>query len=416
MGFSQAADFLETKGRKSPKTALGFWHGINAFNKFLGHKCNLNLQTVINKIGNGSKAKNKLDAYKLLNEFIGYLKDLEVTAVGVEGTKKLMNKTINNYVIGARRYFVFCGVNISSDTFKDRVGMMQTTRGSIEAIDANDIREILNHCDNKRLKAYLLVLASGGMRAVEALSIREQDVNWNKINFADKTDKLKAAGIHLREQYTKTRHARDIYISNEAARYLNEWLVWKYRIKGNDREAGKKDLIFARINQHGHPSGLYNKMAEQFKRALEKAGYHSLKEDGVYKRRNISFHSFRRFAKTTIANRARNSDYSEWFIGHALNTYYRSKESELREIYEKDCMQFMTFLDTKSLEQIGKDIESNLQAKMDQMRQEYQEKLDAKDRKIEELMNQSQEQKTLKDEVDDIKRQLAELARAKQTA
>jgi integrase len=51
-----------------------------------------------------------------------------------------------------------------------------------------DIREIINHCDNKRLKTYLLVLASGGMRASEALAIREIDINWNGINFADFED------------------------------------------------------------------------------------------------------------------------------------------------------------------------------------------------------------------------------------
>ena len=36
-----------------------------------------------------------------------------------------------------------------------------------EALDASDIRKILLSCNNRRLKAYLLVLASGGMRAIE---------------------------------------------------------------------------------------------------------------------------------------------------------------------------------------------------------------------------------------------------------
>jgi integrase len=126
----------------------------------------------------------------------------------------------------------------------------------------------------------------------------------------------------VRREFSKTKVARNIFISNEAARYLNEWLEWKYRLQGSgERMRGKDDLVFARVRQRGHPSGLYNKMAIQFKRALEKAGYASRKEDGVYKRRNITFHSFRRFAKTTIANRARNSDYSEWFLGHAKSTY-----------------------------------------------------------------------------------------------
>ena len=52
-----------------------------------------------------------------------------------------------------------------------------------------------------RLKAYLLVLASGGMRATEALAIRESDVDWSGINFGDPAYKLKAAGVHVRKEF-----------------------------------------------------------------------------------------------------------------------------------------------------------------------------------------------------------------------
>jgi integrase len=48
-----------------------------------------------------------------------------------------------------------------------------------EAIDEKDIRVILNHCSNQRLKAYILVLATSGARAVEALALRECDINFN---------------------------------------------------------------------------------------------------------------------------------------------------------------------------------------------------------------------------------------------
>jgi hypothetical protein len=41
-----------------------------------------------------------------------------------------------------------------------------------EPLDVSDIRNILLHCNNRRLKSYLLTLGSGGMRALEALAIR----------------------------------------------------------------------------------------------------------------------------------------------------------------------------------------------------------------------------------------------------
>ena len=50
-------------------------------------------------------------------------------------------------------------------------------------------KNYINHCSNRRLKAYLLVLASGGMRAIEALTIRECDIDFSGIDFADSTDR-----------------------------------------------------------------------------------------------------------------------------------------------------------------------------------------------------------------------------------
>jgi hypothetical protein len=47
--------------------------------------------------------------------------------------------------------------------------MPKVYREGEEAIDAKDIRNILLNCNNRRLKSYILVLASGGTRAVEAL-------------------------------------------------------------------------------------------------------------------------------------------------------------------------------------------------------------------------------------------------------
>ena len=78
------------------------------------------------------------------------------------------------------------------------------------AIDQSDIRTILLQCHNHRLKTYLLVLASSGVRATEACALRIRD-----INFDDTPTK-----IHIRAEYTKTKQDRDIYFSDEASKYL----------------------------------------------------------------------------------------------------------------------------------------------------------------------------------------------------
>ena len=86
------------------------------------------------------------------------------------------------------------------------------------------------------------------------------------------------------------------------------------------------------------------------------------KEEGVYKRRKITLHSFRRFVKTVVSDQT-NQDYSEWFLGHSKSPYYTKKEPERREIYATKCMKYLTFLDYTTLEARGKSIEVNLQEK-----------------------------------------------------
>ena len=75
------------------------------------------------------------------------------------------------------------------------------------------------------------------------------------------------------------------------------------------------------------------------------------REDNNERRRQITFHSFRRFVKSTISDLGY-SDYSEWFIGHSGSTYYRKKESEKVEIFKK-IEPYLTFLKCLSIRKTG---------------------------------------------------------------
>jgi hypothetical protein len=76
-------------------------------------------------------------------------------------------------------------------------------------------------------------------------------------------------------------------------------------------------------------------------------------------RRKITLHSFRRFVKTTISYLGY-SDYSEWFIGHTGSTYWRKKDNEKAEIFNKiePCM---TFLNIHQLNRQGADLETKIE-------------------------------------------------------
>jgi integrase len=56
------------------------------------------------------------------------------------------------------------------------------------------------------------------MRANEALAVRYKDIDFG----------VSPTRIHIRKEYTKTKTARDIYISDEATMFLKQWLDWKY--------------------------------------------------------------------------------------------------------------------------------------------------------------------------------------------
>lgn len=101
-----------------------------------------------------------------------------------------------------------------------------------------------------------------------------------------------------------------------------------------------------------YPTGLYDSLLQEFQKLLTEMGLITRKEDGVYKRRKITFHSFKRFVKTTIANQTRNTDYSEWFLGHSKSSYWVNKTDELKRIYKEDCMRFLTFLEYKTVQDV----------------------------------------------------------------
>jgi len=215
-----------------------------------------------------------------------------------------------------------------------------------------------------------LLLASGGLRAVEGCAIRIKDINFE----------VKPTTIHIRAEYVKTRVGRDIYISDEATRYLNQWLEWKYR----ERRRNPDDLIFNIFRVKSKPETLYIKLAVEFTKVLKAAGLDERK-DGM-RRRKITLHSLRRFVKTMISDEV-GGDYSEWFLGHNGSVYYTKKESERREIYLTKCMKYLTFLDYTALEARGKSIEAKMSEKDREMRA-IKEKYDQDLQAIREETNQ----------------------------
>jgi integrase len=336
-GYQAVNAFLSNISRNSRNSKYAYQYGLTHFQKFLKmNYSQYNIEDIIKPLSN-----NELDIYVILDEFVSYL---------VDKALNLTSASIKLYIAAVRSYFAYYDINIIPSKFRRKVKMPKMHREDEGPLDAADIRKILLSCNNRRLKAYLLVLTSGGMRAMEALAIRLKD-----IDFTDSPTK-----IHIRKEYSKTKTARDIYISDEATQYLKQWINWKYNNEERLRIRDDDDLIFT-VYTTRSPYGLYVKALVEFEKLLSVVGLDERRE-GKQRRRKITLHSIRRFVKTVISDQT-NTDYSEWFLGHNKSPYYTKKEAERREIYATKCMKYLTFLDYTTLEATGKSIEAKLSEK-----------------------------------------------------
>jgi integrase len=336
-GYQAVNAFLSSILRNSRNSMYAYQYGLTHFQKFLKMKhSQYNIENIIKPLSN-----NELDIYVILDEFVSYL---------VDKTLNLTSASIKLYIAAVRSYLAYYDIDIIPSKFRRKVKMPKLYREDEEPLDVSDIRKILLSCNNRRLKAYLLVLASGGMRAMEALAIRLKDIDFT----------VSPTKIHIRKEYSKTKTARDIYISDEATLYLRQWINWKYNNEERPRTKDDDDLIFT-VYRTRSPYGLYVKALTEFEKLLSVVGLDGRKE-GKQRRRKITLHSFRRFVKTVISDQT-NTDYSEWFLGHNKSPYYTKKEPERREVYAAKCMKYLTFLDYTTLEATGKNIEAKLSEK-----------------------------------------------------
>ena len=370
--------FLDSIGRNSTSSEKTYLNGLVCFQKFLSQNENLkhySIETIVTPL-----LKQEINLYELFDRFVSFLISLDLSV-----------SSIKLYIAGLKSFLAYHDIDVVPSKFKRKVKMPKAYKEDEEPLDVHDIRSILLVCNNRRLRAFILLLASGGLRAGEGLAIRLKDTDLS----------VSPTRIHIRKEFSKTRVSRDVYISDEATKYLKDWINWKYRDKGNEWTKDKKpdDLIFSIYSVKSNPdsSHLYIKIILEFEKLLSIVGLDERKEDGLRKRRKITLHSLRRFNKSVISDQA-GQDYSEWFLGHAKSPYYTKKEIDRREIYATKCMKYLTFLDYTTLEATGKNIEAKLREKdreMQAMKDKYELELetirDETNQKFNQIMNMIQQ-------------------------
>ena len=178
--------FLDSIARNSLKSKRAYSSGISLLQNFLdaeqqkqryqGCNCDTILQSLL---------ENKVNVYELLDSFVSY----------VLATKpEITPRSLSLYLVAIKSFFAFYDIDVIPSKFRRKVKVHKLYKEDEEPLDANDIRKILLNCINRRLKSYLLILTSGGMRAVEATAIRLKDIDFS-------TNPTK---IHIRKEYAKT--------------------------------------------------------------------------------------------------------------------------------------------------------------------------------------------------------------------
>jgi integrase len=347
--------FIKSVTVRNKGTAKQYNFRIVLFEKFVNEKYGINLDELIQKI---KTTTPEYVPYDVLNDYCIFL----------QNNYNIASVTFRNRIITVKTFLEYNDVEISPKKFKLKVRFPKTVFRHKEAIDKGDIIKILNGCSDLRLKTYVMLLAATGLRATEALSIRFKDLDISS----------EPAKLKIRGEYTKTKVDRYVFLTREVQEQIKIWLDYKYRTRRicyKDKETERSiteyrtpekkpyGLIFS-INQtdKSKPELLYINLAAIFGKTLDRIGM-GTKEDENETRRKITLHSFRRFVKTTISDLGY-SDYSEWFIGHAGSTYWRKKDNEKAEIFQK-IEPYLTFLNIQQLNRQGADLETKIEELQD---------------------------------------------------
>jgi integrase len=357
-------------------TAIQYLTRLNRFASFIQDEYNekLTVHELIQKI------KEELeDPYNILTHYVAYL----------QKTNNISNLTLKQQIVTIKNFLEYHDVGVSPRKFKLKVKLPKVVKRNKEPLSKEDIAHILNTCSDIKLKTYVMLLAATGMRAVEALSIRNKDLDLQ-------SDPVK---LFVRGEYTKTRSDRTIFLTSELTHQLSSWLDYKYRSRricysNNGRtvtqyrtpDKKETDLVFAvyQSSKNPNPDNLYVDMRSSFAKTLDRMGK-GAREDGNERRREITLHSFRRFVKTTISDLGY-QDFSEYFIGHSGSTYWTKKETEKAEIFRK-IEPYLTFLSMHQLERQGADIESKIE-ELEELNQSFREMDKMKDDAIAHLSDQ----------------------------
>lgn len=165
---------------------------LRAFDKVFGESAEVSIEKV---------KRGTLDVYSLFDRFAA-----ELDKAG------LSPHSIRGYVNRVMQYFAYNDVVLDKSVFRVKVGLPKVEEPDDRAPTIEELRQILSG-GKLRTKAFILVLASSGMRLGEAIELKVKDLDLNS----------KPVKVSLSSKVaSKTGESRITCISDEAAEYLRK--------------------------------------------------------------------------------------------------------------------------------------------------------------------------------------------------
>jgi integrase len=290
---------------KSSATLRFYRSGRTKFEQF----CRYEHEAGINEIAKQVKT-GRIDPYKLLDSYVSWL-----------GDQGLRPKTVRDYAQGAKKLLRHYDVVILNELFQDKVTLPTVEEILDEAPTPDEIRLILARC-NVRMRAFILLLATSGMRLGEAVQLTLGDVDLDST----------PARIVIPAQYTKNSRERETYISEETRMAVQTWLeTWRSR---KDWKLPSPENRLFRFEGEVH-------MAEKnashvFRRIMGHFPELDKPVSGGHRVHRIHFHSFRKFFYSRTMP-VIGEERAHALMGHSfyMQTYYRRSKEDRMDDYSK---------------------------------------------------------------------------------
>jgi integrase len=237
-------------------------------------------------------------------DILSYVKRMEESEVAP--------KTAHTRIVAVKEFLSLHGIELDKRTLKDvkRLQPKGGRRTDFDYIDKKNLHEILHHGD-ARFRAFVLVLASSGMRLGEALNL-----NWSDLKSPDRVKYPdKPASLFIRT--SKTGHSRTVFITCECEIALQEWqkVYADYRDFATKRSENLKNVDLTKKNGDNKIFPFTRtSVYAMWDAALHKAGYFN--RDDQTKRVKMNLHRLRNFFSVQVASAA-GTQVSELLLGHS---------------------------------------------------------------------------------------------------